>query len=260
MFAVLKKHWPEYLMEAAGLGLFMVSACGFGALLEHPASPVRQAIDSAFVRRVLMGLAMGLTAIALVYSPWGKQSGAHLNPSFTLTFYRLGKLKGHDAFFYIIAQFAGGLAGVLLMSQVLGMRLAHPNVNYVVTVPGTAGIALAFVAESLITFILMSVVLLVSNHARYASRTGLCAGALIAAYITFEAPFSGMSMNPARTLGSALPAQVWTAWWIYFTAPLLGMLTAAQVYLMTKGSPPRACAKLHHQNVKRCIFCGKPPG
>ncbi|KAA0221797.1 aquaporin family protein [candidate division KSB1 bacterium] len=260
MFAVLKKHWPEYLMEAAGLGLFMVSACGFGALLEHPASPVRQAIDSAFVRRAVMGLAMGLTAIALVYSPWGKQSGAHLNPSFTLTFYRLGKLKGYDAFFYIIAQFAGGLAGVLLMSQVLGVRLAHPNVNYVVTVPGTAGIALAFVAESLITFILMSVVLLVSNHARYASRTGLCAGALIAAYITFEAPFSGMSMNPARTLGSALPAQVWTAWWIYFTAPLLGMLAAAQVYLITKGSPPRACAKLHHQNVKRCIFCGKPPG
>lgn len=260
MFAALKKHWPEYLMEAAGLGLFMVSACGFGALLEHPASPVRQAIDSAFVRRAVMGLAMGLTAIALVYSPWGKQSGAHLNPSFTLTFYRLGKLKGYDAFFYIIAQFAGGLAGVLLMSQVLGVRLAHPNVNYVVTVPGTAGIALAFVAESLITFILMSVVLLVSNHARYASRTGLCAGALIAAYITFEAPFSGMSMNPARTLGSALPAQVWTAWWIYFTAPLLGMLAAAQVYLITKGSPPRACAKLHHQNVKRCIFCGKPPG
>ncbi len=260
MCAALKKHWPEYLMEAAGLGLFMVSACGFGALLEHPASPVRQAIDSAFVRRVLMGLAMGLTAIALVYSPWGKQSGAHLNPSFTLTFYRLGKVKGHDAFFYIIAQFAGGLAGVLLMSLVLGMRLAHPNVNYVVTVPGAGGIALAFVAESLITFILMSVVLLVSNHARHAPRTGLCAGALIAAYITFEAPFSGMSMNPARTLGSALPAQVWTAWWIYFTAPLLGMLTAAQVYLMTKGSPPRACAKLHHQNVKRCIFCGKPPG
>lgn len=260
MLDTLKRHWPEYLMEAAGLGVFMISACGFGALLEHPASPARQAIDSAFVRRVWMGLAMGLTAIGLVYSPWGKQSGAHLNPSFTLTFFRLGKVKGRDAFFYILAQFVGGLAGVVFMSLVLGGVLAHPSVNYVVTVPGAGGIAFAFAAEIAITFILMFVVLRVSNHAHFANFTGLCAGVLVAAYITFEAPLSGMSMNPARTFGSAVPAHLWTAWWIYFTAPIIGMLAAAQVYL-TKNHPRAiACAKLHHQNTKRCIFCGKPPG
>src|SRR6266849_1748240 len=77
----LRLHWPEYLMEAAGLGFFMVSACLFGALYENPASPVRHAIVSAFLRRVVMGLSMGATAIAIIYSPWGKQSGAHINPS-----------------------------------------------------------------------------------------------------------------------------------------------------------------------------------
>lgn len=260
MLDAMRKHWPEYLMEAAGLGLFMISACGFGALLEHPASPVRQAIDSAFVRRVLMGLGMGLTAIALIYSPWGKQSGAHLNPSFTITFFRLGKVKGNDAFFYVIAQFVGGVVGVIIMSLALGALLAHPNVNYVVTVPGANGFAVAFIAEVIITFILMIVVLAVSNHARYAHLTGWCAGALVATYIIFEAPFSGMSMNPARTFGSAFPAQLWTAWWIYFTAPLAGMLAAAQVYLVKKRPKVLACAKMHHQNTKRCIFCGKPPG
>ena len=67
----LKRHWPEYLMEAAGLGLFMVSACLFGTLMEHPGSPVRQAIADPFLRRVFIGLAMGLTAVGIIYSPWG---------------------------------------------------------------------------------------------------------------------------------------------------------------------------------------------
>ena len=70
MFDRLKRHWPEYGMEAAGLGLFMVSACVFAAILEYPGSPVRQAIDNAFLRRVLMGMAMSLTAIGIIYSPF----------------------------------------------------------------------------------------------------------------------------------------------------------------------------------------------
>ena len=65
-----------------------------------------------------------------------------------------------------------------------------------------------------------------------------------------------MSMNPARTLGSALPAQLWAGLWIYFTAPPLGMLLAAELYLRLKGAHGIFCAKLHHQNTKRCIFSG----
>jgi glycerol uptake facilitator-like aquaporin len=106
----LRGHWPEYLMEAAGLGLFMLSACAFTVLLYHPVSPVERAVESQVMRRVLMGLAMALTAVAIIYSPWGRRSGAHLNPAVTLTFWRLGKVAGWDAAFYIIAQFVGGLA------------------------------------------------------------------------------------------------------------------------------------------------------
>jgi aquaporin Z len=247
-------------MEAAELALFMISACGFGVLLEHPNSPVQQALPNPFVRRILMGLAMGLTAIGIIYSPWGKQSGAHFNPSVTLTFLRLGKVVRHDAIFYIIAQFTGGIAGVLLPAAVFGDLLASPAVNYVITVPGSAGPGIAFVAEIVITFILMTIILHVSNNQRIARLTGLCAGMLVTTYITFEAPFSGMSMNPARTFGSAFPAQVWTALWVYFTAPLIGMFAAAQVYVTMKRSAAVACAKLHHQNTRRCIFCGKPEG
>lgn len=250
----LRRHYPEYLMEAAGLGIFMISATVVTALLEHPASPLRQAISDPLVRRFLIGVAMGLTAIAIVYSPWGKQSGAHLNPALTFTFFRLGKVKAWDACFYIAAQFIGGLAGLMLAARVLRNAIANPAVNYIVTIPGSGGIWVAFLAELLISFGLMLMVLFVSNNQKLGRYTGLFAGFLIATYITFEAPLSGMSMNPARTLASAIPAQVATGIWIYFTAPLLGMLVAADVYVRLMGRNAVKCAKLHHHNNKRCIF------
>src|SRR5436309_1187902 len=150
MREALKRHWPEYLMEAAELGLFMIAAGLVGALLEYPGSPVRQAIPDAFLRRVLTGLSMGLTAIGIVYSPIGKQSGAHFNPSVTLTFLRLGKIDARDGLFYVAAQFLGGIAGVLAATAVLGSLVAHPAVHFVATVPGSAGLGVAFVAGAVI--------------------------------------------------------------------------------------------------------------
>jgi aquaporin Z len=258
MHSVIRRHLPEYLMEAAGLGLFMVSACLFTILLEHPASPVRQAVADPLIRRALIGLAMGLTAISIIYSPWGKQSGAHLNPAVTLTFLRLGKIRPADALGYATAQFLGGLAGVLLVAVPLMSYLADQSVNYAVTVPGADGPSTAFVGEMGISFGLMLVVLTVSNTPRLARFTGLVAGALVATYITLEAPLSGMSMNPARTVASALPARVWTDIWIYFTAPVFGMLAAAEVFARIRRTRDLACPKLHHDNPMRCIFCGKP--
>ena len=258
MIDSLTRHWPEYVMEAAGLGFFMISACLFGTIFEHPSSPVRHAITDPLPRRVLMGLAMGLTAVAIIYSPWGKQSGAHVNPSVTLTFLRLKKVKPWDAFFYVTAQFFGGVAGVLIAAALLGNFLSNPSVNYVATMPGRYGVGAAFLGEVVISFVLMSVVLVVSNNARLHRYTGLCAGALVATYITLEAPISGMSMNPARSFASALPAGQWMAFWIYLTAPVLGMLLAAEAHTRFNGAGGVKCAKLHHQNDKRCIFCGAP--
>ena len=104
MLTALKSHWPEYLGEAGGLGLFMASACLFGAFLFHPGSPAARAISDGLARRLLMGLAMGLTAVGLIYSPWGRRSGAHLNPAVTLTFWRLGKIAGPDAIWYALSR------------------------------------------------------------------------------------------------------------------------------------------------------------
>jgi len=242
----LFQHGPEYLIEAACLGLFMVAASVFGVVLAPVGQPLLQ--------RALMGAAMGGTAIALIYSPWGKRSGAHLNPAVTLTFLRLGKIKPRDAAFYILAQFTGACAGMLLAATLLRDRLASPAVNYVATLPGPSGAGPAFLAELVISFVLMLVVLHVSNSS-LAPFTGWFAGALVALYITMEAPLSGMSLNPARTFGSALVGNIWTSIWIYFMAPPVGMLLAAQVFQRRS----LACAKLVHDSAYRCIFCGHNP-
>jgi aquaporin Z len=232
----------------------MVAACFVGVLLEHPASPVRE-LFSPLARRVLAGLTMGATAIAIIYSPWGKQSGAHFNPAVTFTFWRLGKIESWDALFYVFAQFTGAILGVLLSVAVLGALVSHPNVNYAATVPGPWGVSIAFVAELLMAFLMMSMVLRATNTPRIARFTGIFAGILVATFISVEVPVSGMSINPARTVGSAVPARLFTALWLYFLAPALGMLLAAELYRLRRAKV--ICAKLHHANDKRCIFrCG----
>jgi aquaporin Z len=181
MVKALSEHWPEYLMEAAELGIFMVSACVFASLLGHPASPIAKALPHPTVQRLLIGLAMGLTAVTIIYSPWGQQSGGHLNPSVTLTFLRLGKVEPWDALCYIAAQFLGGIAGVIVATAFLREAIAHPAVHHVTTMPGDLGPLVAFAAEFGISFILMSVVLRVANTSQLARYTPLFAGALVAA-------------------------------------------------------------------------------
>lgn len=255
MIRTLRRHWPEYLMEAFGLGIFMLSAGLFGTLLEYPGSTAHQLIPDAGVRRALMGLAMGGTAIFLIYYPWGQQSGAHYNPAVTLTFLRLGKIKAVDAACYIVAQFVGGIIGVLIVESLLGAMFTAPPVQYVATIPG-ADLCLAFFGELAISLLLMFMVLCTSDSAQWKRYTGFCAGLLVAIYITIEAPLSGMSMNPARTLASAWPGRFWEHLWIYFLAPPLGMWLAVDLYRLMSREGSVHCAKLNHDTRRRCIFCG----
>lgn len=250
----LVNHWPEYLIEATLLGGFMLSACLWGVLLEHPGAPGRRAVRSRIGRRAIMGLAMGLTAVVLIYSQWGMRSGAHLNPATTLTFFLRGKIAPADALFYVMAQFIGAAVGVGLARLLLREALKHADVNHVVTRPGTRGISVAWVAELTISFAMMFTVLFASNDAALTRYTGLFAGGLVAFYITFEAPLSGMSLNPARTFGSAVIARQWRAYWVYLTAPVSGMLLASAAYATLPDHNHVYCAKLAHGADGRCIF------
>ena len=247
------EHWKEYLIEAWGLGTFMVSAGIFATLIYSPAFPFSMIIANDFLKGLLMGIAMGITAIAIIYSPWGKRSGAHINPAVTITFFRLKKITALDAFGYIVAQFIGGLLGVLIVALILGSSFTEYPINYVVTVPGQWGWIVALIAEFILSLILMLMVLFTSNNHQLSKYTGIFAGFLVASFITFEAPISGMSINPARTFASALPAQIWSAFWIYYFAPPLAMLVAAEIYLRYSDKSKTICCKLCPNNEQNCI-------
>jgi aquaporin Z len=221
---------PDYAIEAMCLALFLVSAVAFTVLLEHPDSPVRMSLVDPFLRRALMGLAMGLTAAALIYSPLGMRSGAHMNPAVTLAWARVGRMRPHHAVGYVAAQFAGGILGMAASSLLFASRIADESVAWVSTRPGAAGPLPAFVAELAMTSVLMFVVLELSAQARWQRWTGAVAATLVALYITFEAPLSGMSINPARSFGPAVFAGDFSHLWIYFAAPTIGALLAAELH------------------------------
>jgi aquaporin Z len=206
----------------------------------------------------LIGLAMGITAVLLIYSPWGKRSGAHMNPAVTLAFFSLGRIEGWNALYYVAAQFIGGFLGVLLVWSLYGDAFAAPPVAFITTVPGSAGAGTAFAAETAMSLGMMLTLLTVSQLPRWSRYTGVVAGILVASFITFEAPVSGMSINPARTIASALPGGMWQSIWIYLTAPVLGMWVATRIFTWAKPKP--GCARLcEHSADTPCLHCGYTP-
>jgi len=234
MKAAFQKNRKHYLQEALGLGIFMISACFFSAMLFSEKSSWHHVITNEMLRNVLMGAAMGSTALLIFYSPFTAPSGSQINPAVTLTFLRLDKMCRYDALFFVIFQISGGTIAVYVMQWLMGSTLINAPVSSAVTVPGKFGAAWAFVTELMIAFITMSMVLFTSNHDKLKKFTRIFAGCLVCTWVIVAGPVSGFGMNPARSFASALPAHVWTAFWIYLFIPFAGMFLAAEFYLFVK--------------------------
>jgi aquaporin Z len=234
MKASFTKNWIHYLQEALGLAIFMFSACFFDGILEAKNSPLHIAIPNDFIRLVIMGIMMGLTALFIFYSPITAPSGSHINPAVTLAFYRLGKISTWDALFYIIFQWIGGLLAVYIMAALMGDTLKDAPVNYVVTVPGKYGAIPAAITEYMIAFVMIIMILFTSANETFKKYTQTIAGCFVCIYVIIAGPISGFGMNPARTFASAFPAHIYTAFWIYMIMPFAGMLSAAEVFRITR--------------------------
>ena len=251
--------WIEYLIEAWAIGCFMIAVGAVATLLEASSSPVHAFIQNAATRRVIMAAAMGITVSLLIYSPWGQRSGAHMNPAVTLAFLRLGKIKPRDALGYSVAQIGGALLGVYLVWAALGNLFSTPPVSFATTVPGSGGVLIAFLSELSMSALLMLAILESASRPQLARYTGLLAGFLVFVFISIEAPLSGTSINPARSIASAVPAHQWSAFWLYLLAPLLGMQLAATIFTGKTAANKIPCAKLCHSSKRPCIHCGFDP-
>jgi aquaporin Z len=247
-------HWREYLMEAAEIGVLMFCICLFGALIYGRASPLEPLALSSTVKSFLMGIAIAISTFLIIRSPFGRRTGAHFNPAISLAYFYLGRIHRWDTLYYVASQFTGALAGVFVAHQVLGQHLSSPPVYFVITIPGEYGNSVAFLAEFALSGLLMGVVLFTTNRRRLVGFSPVMVALVTVFYYGLCSSLSGFSVNPARSFSSAIFAWIWRGIWVYFAAPVLGMLAAAHLYIRIEGRQNVYCAKVFHDLKSICPF------
>jgi aquaporin Z len=253
----MRERLPVYLCELAGTAIMIAIGLGAVTFLWSSGSPVPR-IPIERLRLLVTGTIFAGGATLVVYSPLGQRSGAHLNPAVTLGFWRLGKISSPDALVYIVMQTGGACAGAALVLALAG-DLAR-EVRLGMTTPGSGVGPMAAVGwEAAITFALVFLILTCLSRPNLAPRTGVIAGSLVALLVMLEAPLTGTSLNPARSLAPALLVGDLSQFWIYAIGPPLGALAAAQMWMGRWGTRQALiCAKIYHGNRPDRIFAGCP--
>jgi len=252
----MKLNWSEYLSEFFGTAIMMAIGIGAVVFMWSAGSVMTEVIPSEPWRRLATGVLFAGGGTAVVLSPLGQRSGGHLNPAMTLAFWLRGKITHTDAATYVLAQTLGAVLGVLIVEAVAGEAAA--TVNLGMTTPGlgySATVALA--AELVITFSLIFLVFWAVDRRSVAPLTPYLAGVLIAFLVMIEAPISGTSLNPARSLAPAALMGMFDHLWLYFVGPIVGAVLAVGVYRGIGGEKTATgCAKLHHTDQYPCLFEG----
>ena len=239
------KIWKPVLAEFIGTALLVAVGVSFVILDFGKGSPVASMLPSAGDRRLLTGFLFGCTGAAIALSWVGKISGAHINPAVSVAFWMLGKMRGRHALANVVAQCAGGLVGALpllawgVMGRSIAFGATEPGIGY------SNGMAVG--GELVTTFAMILLLLMFVGHRRLRRFTPGLFPPLYAVMVFLEAPVSGTSTNPARSIGPMVMAGAWQGWWVYWVGPALGMALAIAVYQSSwmKGFEVEA-AKVYH--------------
>lgn len=195
------------------IGTFVLVFAGTGAI-------VVDSMSHGSVTHVGVALVFGLVVLALV-AALGDVSGAHLNPAVSAAFAFSGRFAWRSVPAYVACQIAGAFAASVLLAALFP---GHPTLG--ATIPAGSDLQ-SFVVEVVLTWILMLVILSVSDGARErGTSAALTIGAVVGLEALFAGPVSGASMNPARSLAPALVSGSTHGLWIYLVAPVVGALMA----------------------------------
>lgn len=214
----MKKYFAEFL----GTAVLVLVACGVAA-----------ATGCIFPESgyVATALAFGLTLTAIIYTI-GSVSGAHVNPAVSFGVTLSGRMSWKDCGFYVLAQFLGAIVGAALLGVMMG-SFASLGANTFGSAGQLAGdMWIAMLAEIILTFIFVAVILNSTSKKEYAAVAGLAIGLTLVAVHLVGIPFTGTSVNPARSFGPALLQggialeQVW----LFIVAPLIGGALAGMFY------------------------------
>jgi MIP family channel proteins len=210
----------KYLAEMAGT---------FGIVFIGTGSIVLNDFTDGGITHPGVSAAFGLIVMAMIYL-FGKISGSHFNPAVTLSLWLARKFERHQVLPYLVSQLLGAFLGSLLLRLLFPAALSLGE-----TLPANDAVLGAFLLEFLMTFLLMFLVmLLVLDVIKKPNASGALIGSLIFLEALFGGPFSGASMNPARSIAPALVSGHIQHLWVYIAAPILGAFFAIALVMGTK--------------------------
>ncbi|KYC40894.1 hypothetical protein WA1_25075 [Scytonema hofmannii PCC 7110] len=247
-------HWSEYGAELLGTAFNLFIGLSAVVFNFGKGLPMQALIPNESMRLLMTGLFFAGSGSLIAISPLGKLSGAHLNPSLSLAFWVQGKMHRHDLIGYIIAQFLGAIIAAMLIVVVWGNYAA--SIRNGMTLPGNGyPLWYVFLAEVTITFLLVLSIFIFLSHHQLMRWTPLMTWLLVATIVCLEAPISGTSLNPARSIGPALVTLYWKDQWLYCIASPLGAMVAVVAFrLLAMGKLDILTAKLFHVPHYLCIF------
>ena len=222
----LRHAWRLWAAEAVGTALLVGVGLSIVIVDTSPGGPLAGVLGAG-AARALTGALFGSTGALIAVSPVGRVSGAHINPIVTLAFVLRRKMRPWLAAGYVVAQLAGAVLGA---SVLLAWGSTGRSVDFGATLPGASyGPVLACAGEVVTSAALVVSLLAFVGSARLRRFTPLLFPVLYAVMVYLEAPVSGTSTNPARSLGPAVVAEAWRGWWVYWVGPFLGVLVALAI-------------------------------
>lgn len=209
----------KYVAEFIGTFVLVLFACGTAAVSGC-------ATDDKNISYFITALAFGLVIVAMAYSI-GNVSGCHINPAVSIAMLVSGKLSAKDFIGYIVAQFAGAIAGAAALMGIIGK-------DYGLGANGLfeGNIVKSLIVEVILTFVFVIAILGVTSKVENSAVAGIVIGLTLTLVHIFGIHFTGTSVNPARSFGPALfvGGDALSCVWVFIVAPLVGGVLAALVY------------------------------
>ncbi len=224
----------KYISECIGTALFVFMGCGSAVVMNVLLNAVGMRLPLAF-SALTIAVVFGLVFLAMWFII-GSVSGCHINPAVSLGMLITKRMTIKDFVGYIIAQFVGGVLGAAMMIPVLGGKVAfYANAYGMGSVFGTTA-AMAFVIETIMTFIVVSVFLSTTEKDENGIKPGIAIALTLIAVHIFGAAFTGTSVNPARSLGTGIlqGGDAMRQTWLFIVAPIVGGIFAALFYLFIR--------------------------
>lgn len=221
----------KYIAEFIGTLVLVVFGCGSAVAANTLLGNAGQGAVPLAFSTLLIAFAFGLSIVAMAYSI-GNISGCHINPAVSLAMFISKKLDSKDFIGYLVAQFAGAIAGAGIMVVIFGSNVSLGTNGFGEASALGVSAGVAFLVEVILTFVFITAILGVTSKTENASTTGLVIGLTLTLVHILGIPFTGTSVNPARSFGPALLAggAALSQVWVFILAPLVGAALAAVVY------------------------------